>query len=148
MQYVAYYKVGTLAPPPPGDWSVVAESICVVGVERHLRAVHSFARAVETAERLNFTYGLTLERQPQYRGTTEEIAVHGFAEVKGIFGKRRRSWRLGFVPGAVARKVGPAGTHSSEEVAVRLHAIFSGLGDFWEIRFALMVPHVAMRMAA
>lgn len=148
MDYVAYFKFGTTAPKPRGEWDVVAQSICVAGIEKHGREVRAFCRAVERAEAEKRSYGLTLVRQPHLRGTTEAIAVYGFAEGKGLFGIARRRWHIGYVPGIVARKVDPGGTHNSEELGAELQAIYSGLGDFCEIRMSLLVPRLAMRLAA
>lgn len=148
MQYVAYFKFGTTSPRPRGEWDVVAQSVSVAGTERHARNVRTFAKAVEKAEKRGRAYGVALARQPQFRGTTDAVAVFGYAEVKTLFGLSRQRWIIGYVPGTVARKVEPGGTHSSEELGAQLQAIYSGLGDFYEIRFSLMVPRLALRMAA
>lgn len=147
MRYVAYFKFGTNPQQRRGEWDVVAQSVSVAATERHLKNVRAFARAVEKAEKLGLGYGLELVRQPNHRGTTEAIAVLGWVDAKSLLGTRRRRWAVGFVPGIVARKVEPGGSFSSEEIAATLQAIYTGLGDFFEIRFSLMVPRLAMRMA-
>ncbi|MGV3490262.1 MAG: HIRAN domain-containing protein [Devosia sp.] len=85
-------------------------------------------------------YGLLLERQPNNPHDANAIALYGVAEVRGLFGTKRREWHIGFVPAAVSADVVPNLIDKGIPVAVELYRIYEGQQGFIDVKFFVLAP--------
>lgn len=96
--------------------------------------------AVKKAEARRLPYGLMLERQPNNPHDKNAIAIFGVADVRTLFGTKRREWHIGFVPADVSADVVTNLIDEGVPVAVELYRIYEGRDGYLDVKFFILAP--------
>lgn len=110
----------------------------VVGIQHRRGAAEAFAIAAERAGRDGRIYGVRLKREAANRHDSNAIAVHGFADVRGWFGRRRREWHIGYLPRELAAELMRDLLLRNVPVAAELWSIYRGESGFLDFNVIVL----------
>jgi hypothetical protein len=137
---MAYEKFGMARHKPTGQWVQTTALLTVAGSNHRRADVERFFNAVRAAETRSLLYGVRLILEPENRHDPNAIAVYGFAEGKGWFGKSKvRSWHVGYLPAEDAADVQSNILGRGLPIEAELYSLYAN-NDYREIRIFVLAP--------
>jgi len=133
-------KFGTDRHRPSGAWAPATAVVELGWLDEQREEAEAFSKAVRKAERQGLQYGVTLIPEPNNIYDQNAIAVQGFADHRGWWGKgRRRIYDVGYLDLFTSHQINTNIIFRGAKIAAELHSVEVSRGAL-SIKVVVLAP--------